>query len=70
MLDAAPRPWTYSDDSETMLSVAELLVRTGNIPATDLLSSMALEHQPKGPAHVRSLADVVFAVWSKRAGVR
>jgi hypothetical protein len=53
-----------------MLSVAELLVRTGNIPATDLLSSMALEHQPKGPAHVRSLADVVFAVWSKRAGVR
>lgn len=61
MLDAPPRPWRYSDDSEMMISVAESLVRTGGISATDLLSSLASNYDPaRGYGHGMKLAIAAF----------
>ncbi len=61
MLEAAPRPWRYSDDSEMMISVAESLVRTGGISATDLLSSLASNYDPaRGYGHGMKLALAAF----------
>lgn len=61
MLEAAPRPWRYSDDSEMMIAVAESLVRTGGVSATDLLSSLASNYDPaRGYGHGMKLALAAF----------
>jgi poly(ADP-ribose) glycohydrolase ARH3 len=68
MLDISSRPWRYTDDGEMMISVAESLVRTGGISATDLLSSLASNYDPaRGYGHGMKLALAAFKR-GRRAG--
>lgn len=61
MLVDMPRPWRYTDDGEMMISVAESLVRTGGVSATDLLSSLASNYDPaRGYGHGMKLALAAF----------
>lgn len=53
--------WSYSDDTEMMISVAESLTRIGGVARDDLLSTLAANYDPaRGYGHGMKLAIEAF----------